>query len=110
MIRHFLKPIALNFWASPHESMALIAHWGTVRSERNSFSIKALDPGFWRDGAPEVPKPRTLPEFPTDVPMPEPHDVPVPEPIDPPVPDPGKSPPVTKPKAPNTDPKPRSAP
>jgi hypothetical protein len=107
MIRHYLTPITLKFWASPHESMSAIASWGAHRAERNSLSIKAADPGILRSGSPEMPAPRPLPDFPTDVPVPEPHDVPVPDPIDPPPRDPGHVPPPARPEP---EKKPRSVP
>jgi hypothetical protein len=87
--------------------MALIANWGTVRSERNVLSIKVLCPSIESNETPEKSTPRPLPEFPTDVPAPEPHDVPVPDPIDPPPRDPGKTP---KPSKPEPEHKPRSVP
>lgn len=107
MTRYCLRPIVLSFWASPHETISVIANWGSVRSERNSFAIKAVDPGILRDNAPSQSSPRPLPDFPTDVPAPEPHDVPVPEPMDPPAPDPGKSP---APEKPEPEKKPRPVP
>jgi hypothetical protein len=96
MIRYYLTPIKLSFWSSPHESMSAIANWGAYRSERNSLSIKVVEPEILRNASPEKPAPRPRPDFPTDVPVPEPHDVPVPEPMDPPAPNPGKTPPPEK--------------
>ena len=58
MIRQYLVPIAASFWASPHESMALIANWGTMRCERNAIAIKALDPVMQRHEIRESPSPR----------------------------------------------------
>jgi hypothetical protein len=115
MIRNYLPSIALSFWASPHESMSAIVDWASVRSERNSFVTIAVDPGILRASTADTPSPHPLPDFPTDVPVPEPHDVPVPEPhdvpvpepIDPPPRDPGKAPPPDKPEP---KPKPRSVP
>jgi hypothetical protein len=106
----FSIPLVLHFWASPENTMAAIANMGSMRTERNAASLKVLIPVCLPDDSDEAPKPGPRPEFPTDVPVPEPHDVPIPEPIDPPVPDPGKEPPSKKPKAPGSDPKPRSAP
>lgn len=108
MLRLYITPITVKFWASPHESMSRIANWGAVRSERNSLAIKVVDPGILRLAGPGSPAPRPLPDYPTDVPAPAPHDVPVPEPIDPPVPEPGK-PPATDPSK-QPDPKPKTRP
>jgi hypothetical protein len=102
----YMTPISLNFWASPHESMSAIANWGAYRSERNSLSIKATDPGILRNASPDKSEPRPLPDFPTDVPAPQPHDVPVPEPMDPPVRDPGEPPASEPAKPPNPKPRP----
>ena len=44
----------------------------------------------------ETPSP-SLPDFPTDVPVPEPHDVPAWEPVDVPPPDPGEPEPKPRP-------------
>ena len=100
-------PVVMHFWASPHNTIITLADWGAIRRERNTFSLIPPVPEIVRDESPEAPSPRPLPEFPTDVPAPEPHDVPVPEPVDPPVPKPEKVPPPTKPKP---NPKPRSVP
>jgi hypothetical protein len=48
-------------------------------------------------GEPPQEEPTPLPEFPTDVPAPEPHDVPAWEPVDPPPPDPGEPQPKPRP-------------
>lgn len=102
----FITPVGSCFWASPESTMSAVANWGSLRSERNALSqLKVTPPESLRGESPERPAPPTLPEFPTDVPVPEPHDFPPPEPVDPPAPDPGKSPP-----APNPDPKPRPVP
>jgi hypothetical protein len=86
--------------------MTEIANWGSVRSERNAYSIKAPVPQLVREVAAQDPDP----EFPTDVPAPEPHDVPAPEPIDPPATDPG-DPPERKGNSERPEqPKPRSVP
>jgi hypothetical protein len=111
MIRQILRPIVLNFWASPHESMAAMASCGALRSGRQGLAakLKVTVPDILGGVSPEIPQPDTLPEFPTDVPAPEPHDVPVPEPMDPPLPDPGDVPPPAE-AEPEHKPKPRSAP
>ena len=108
MIRHFTTPLVLHFWANPHNSIAELANWGEVRAERKA--LKVLDPGMLHDDSPESPSPR-LPDFPTDVPVPEPHDVPIPEPIDVSPPDLGDVPAeLAPPKRPGQDPRPRPVP
>lgn len=96
MIRNFLIPPICSFWASPHDSMTLMEPWRTTRTERNALAaLKVLVPGFPRDD-PAEPPPRSNPQIPTDVPVPEPKDVPAPEPIDVPAPEPGGVPPATQ--------------
>src|SRR5688572_646453 len=108
VIRLFMMPLTLQFWASPHHSMNNLLALVNARSDRLAFKLEVSDPGFPRDAPPESPPPRPLPTFPTDVPAPEPHDVPVPEPIDVPPPDPGEVPPAAKPpKKSGQNPKPR---
>jgi len=101
MIRYHFTSFRLSFWASPYESMSAIAKWGAIRSERNSLAIQPVDPDILWNADPGAPPSRPLPDFPTDVPAPEPHDVPVPEPMDPPVRDPGKPPDSDPEKQPN---------
>jgi hypothetical protein len=109
MLRHLkslTRPYTLHLWADPHEAMAIVANWNSVRSERGTIAMKVLHAVFANgDNHPERPQPNTVP-FPTDVPVPEPHDVPVPEPMDPPPADPGEKPPAR----PGQDPQPRPIP
>ena len=107
IIKKLMSPYTMSLWADPYESMALIATWNSIRSERGTIAMKVLHSVCANgDDPPERPQqPNTVP-FPTDVPAPEPHDVPVPEPMDPPAPDPSKKPPTR----PGQDPKPRPIP
>lgn len=106
MIRPLINPLfgAMYFWASPYESMALLASWNAGRSNRNAISIHAINPGLPTE-EPIEPSPNPT-EFPTDVPAPEPHDVPVPEPTDPIPVEPSENPPPR----PGQDPQPRPIP
>jgi outer membrane biosynthesis protein TonB len=126
MIRLFTTPLVLNFWASPYHVMDSVYNWDAFRSDRraSTANVKALVSEYSRAEACAFAQgPQPLPEYPTDVPVPEPHDVPVPEPhdvpvpepIDDPPPDPGKYPPDKSPseqppKRPGQDPKPRPVP
>ncbi|MEX2315799.1 MAG: hypothetical protein WD669_01515 [Pirellulales bacterium] len=49
------------------------------------------------DGDPLESPPPSLPDFPTDVPVPDPHDVPAWEPVDDPPPNPGEPQPKPRP-------------
>jgi hypothetical protein len=109
MIKYYLPWIALNFWASPHDTIApILSMSGEVWAGRTA--LKALMPGFPANAPPgDRPEwPKSPP--PTDVPVPEPMDVPVHEPHDVPVPDPGTEPSPAKPQPPPKNPKPRSVP
>ncbi len=106
MFKLFTSLSILRFWASPHDSMTMIAEWSVGRTDRQSVAIKAHSPDFAGDDPAEPPSRRVDPNFPTDVPVPEPHDVPARAPIDVPTPDPGEQPP----SMPGKDPKPRSVP
>jgi len=88
----FGVPFALPFWASHQSSLYVLADLSNSRRDRSIRSLRNLVPSISHSDVPEQPVPHTLPKFPADVPVLEPHDVPVPEPIDPPVPDPGEEP------------------
>jgi len=106
MNKFFTTWIVLRFWAAPCHAMDDVFTWRDLRAERGTLNkLKALDPGFPRDDPPDEPTAPPITEYPTDVPVPEPHDVPVPEPIDVPPPDPGEIP-----ERPGQDPKPRPIP
>jgi hypothetical protein len=88
-----IQPWHCSLIASPNSALALLS---SSLSWSGRGSRLALEPEL-PDGDPLERRPPNLPDYPTDVPAPEPHDVPAWEPVDDPPPDTGEPEPKPRP-------------